>query len=1065
MKSKRIHLLNASLAASFTLLAPSLHAAAITWDAGGGDNNWSTVNNWSDNASATGDSVTFNSAGALASGTTNTVDSSISIASLTYSQESATLQHTTAIAAAQTLTVTGNFLLASSATATTATNVTLTGATGTLTVGGTSFQVGQTAPTAGTNSNSLDMSGLGNFNANLGASGIFRMGSSVGTGTFGATTTVKLAATSNITADILGIGDRASRGGGHVLKLGSVANTLNANTISIGPNGSGGRGNGELSFETGTGTLQIRAADGTSAVNAMNLINTSFGTSSTLTATVNFSNHSVDAKIGTLTMGRRNSTGTVANASAEFTFNSGTLEVTTLNLGENAQSASTSGAINATMNIGGGSATFGTITIATSVGGASTTTTGVLNFTAGTTTVNGNITRGGGNGTTANLNLNGTSAVLDMTGKNLTGLTNITYTNGLLKNLGTVNTGITLAGTGSRVFDQATGISGAIQGAITGTGVGLTKQGAGTLTLTGTNTYDGATQIDAGTLVFGAKSAKATGTATTAASGSVGLGVHGSNAAFYSASEVADLFNTNTLTGFNLNSASGVAIDTANAGGSFDQTVALTAARSLTKLGSGTLILSQANSYSGGTILAGGIITANHDSALGSQALTFNGGTRLIIGNGVTVSNNIVIGANSGTAGNGLIQVDGAMTGTVSGSITINNAAAAGAHFATTGGGILNLTGPITQGVGVSRVSQRTGTVVYSGGGTGYTELGVTGTARLGANNGLATTALVNIGGSGDGTLDLAGFNQSVTGVAKSTNAATIGNSSTSADSTLTTTGTSTFAGTIVDTLGSGTRKVSLTVNGGSLTLSGTNTYSGATTVAAGTLAIAGAGTIANSPRIEINSSTSLDVTAVTGSTFTLGASQTLAGGGTVIATGKTVNLAGTLAPGASPGTITQNGGTLQLAVAGDYNWQIQDALGVAGTAYDTTNLINGATLDLSLLSAGNTFNINLWSLASIGPDVNGNATNFDNTQNYSWTLFSTGTAISGFSTDVFTINTSAFNGTNGFTNSLGIGTFNVGLADGNTDLVLNFTPVPEPRTALLAGLGALALLRRRRTR
>ena len=174
MKNKRLHLLHASLAASFTMLAPSLHAAAITWDAGGVDNNWSTVNNWSDNAAATGDDVTFNATGALASGTTNTVDTSISIASLTYSQESATLQHTTAIAAGQTLTVAGNFLLAGSATATTATNVTITGATGALTVGNginSTFQVGQTTPTAGTANNSLDMSGLGTFNANLGASG------------------------------------------------------------------------------------------------------------------------------------------------------------------------------------------------------------------------------------------------------------------------------------------------------------------------------------------------------------------------------------------------------------------------------------------------------------------------------------------------------------------------------------------------------------------------------------------------------------------------------------------------------------------------------------------------------------------------------------------------------------------------------------------------------------------------------------------------------------------------------------------------------------------------------
>ena len=139
MKNKRLLLFPTSIAASFILLSPALNAAAITWDAGGGNLQIRTsFNNWSDNADPTGDDVTFNATGALASGTTNTVGSSMSINSLTYGIKSATLQHTTAIAAGQTLAVTGNFLLAGSTTATAATNVTITGSTGTLTVSGAS---------------------------------------------------------------------------------------------------------------------------------------------------------------------------------------------------------------------------------------------------------------------------------------------------------------------------------------------------------------------------------------------------------------------------------------------------------------------------------------------------------------------------------------------------------------------------------------------------------------------------------------------------------------------------------------------------------------------------------------------------------------------------------------------------------------------------------------------------------------------------------------------------------------------------------------------------------------
>jgi fibronectin-binding autotransporter adhesin len=256
----------------------------------------------------------------------------------------------------------------------------------------------------------------------------------------------------------------------------------------------------------------------------------------------------------------------------------------------------------------------------------------------------------------------------------------------------------------------------------------------------------------------------------------------------------------------------------------------------------------------------------------------------------------------------------------------------------------------------------------------------------------------------------------------------------------------------------------SLIKNGaGTLTINSRTSYGGTTTISGGKLALAGSGTLANTSTIIVGASTTFDVTGLTASSYTLGSSQTVGGSGTILTTGKTVVANGTLSPSSSPGTLTQDGGALQLGVGGDYNWQIHDADEVAGTGYDTTSLINGATLDLSLLSAGNTFNINLWSLSGLGPDVNGNAINFNSALSYSWTLFSTDSLIDGFSTDKFTINTDVFNGTSGFSNDLGGGAFSIGRADGGTDLVLNFTAIPEPEAALLGGLGLLAMLRRRR--
>jgi autotransporter-associated beta strand protein len=721
MKINRFSLFSTLAVASALVVSPSV-GAAITWDAGGGDNNWSTFDNWSSNASPASEDVTFNTTGAAASGTTNTVSANESIASLSYSFDDATLQHTTAIGAGQILDVAGTFLLAGSTTAANPTNVTLTGATGAFTVAGALFQVGQTAPGAsGSTTNSLDMSGLGTFTANLGGSGIFRLGASANANTTGAQATVKLAATSSITTDLFGVGDRAGRGITQTVKLGSVANTINANTVAIGS--TNGRGSGNLSFETGTGTLTLRAADGSSAVTTMNMVNNGFNHNGTHTATVNLAGHSVDAKIGALTMARRTGTGS-AGSTASLTFDTGTLEVTSVNMAV-ATNAAMTGANNATINIGGGTATFGPITMATNNSGGATT--GTLNFTGGTTTVNGDIVKAGGTGTsTANLSLNGASAILDMTGDDLTNLTAITYTDGQIKNLGIVNTGITMAGTGSRIFDQGLNISGSIQGNITGTGVGLTKQGAGILSLFGTNTYDGPTQIDDGMLVFGSKNAKAAATATAAALGSVGLGVHDANATYYSAAEVGALFNTNSLAGFNLDAASGVLLDTTNAGGSFTQNVALAAGRALSKSGNGTLILPSANSFTG-NVTINGIANSNtlrieHSEALGpiatAKTITLTGDNRMV--SILELANNVTVDANKAinTSGKSFLVAGETTFGTP---VFLRNAsgnnawlgdmiivAAGGAYSVESASGTLTLGAPATTSVVRNDVSGAT---------------------------------------------------------------------------------------------------------------------------------------------------------------------------------------------------------------------------------------------------------------------------------------------------------------------------------------------------------------------
>ena len=142
---------------------------------------------------------------------------------------------------------------------------------------------------------------------------------------------------------------------------------------------------------------------------------------------------------------------------------------------------------------------------------------------------------------------------------------------------------------------------------------------------------------------------------------------------------------------------------------------------------------------------------------------------------------------------------------------------------------------------------------------------------------------------------------------------------------------------------------------------------------------------------------------------------------------------------------------------------------GTAGTV-STWDLISATgVLDLSALTTGSKFNINLWSLQSTGPDVSGALSGFDNTQGYTWKIATAAGGIAGFSADKFLINNGVFNGTGGFANALNGGSFS--LAQSGNDLNLVFTAaggaaVPEPGTwaaaALLAGGAAFMRWRRR---
>lgn len=73
-------------------------------------------------------------------------------------------------------------------------------------------------------------------------------------------------------------------------------------------------------------------------------------------------------------------------------------------------------------------------------------------------------------------------------------------------------------------------------------------------------------------------------------------------------------------------------------------------ARSITVGGSGSVNLSGANTYTGGTTLSSGQLHIGNDAALGTGTLTINGGTIIARVAGRTISNSIVVGGDFGVS-------------------------------------------------------------------------------------------------------------------------------------------------------------------------------------------------------------------------------------------------------------------------------------------------------------------------------------------------------------------------------------------------------------------------------
>jgi fibronectin-binding autotransporter adhesin len=433
---------------------------------------------------------------------------------------------------------------------------------------------------------------------------------------------------------------------------------------------------------------------------------------------------------------------------------------------------------------------------------------------------------------------------------------------------------------GSAMLTTTSAGSASYGGVVTGTGT-LVKDGAGTLTLTGTNTYTGGTVINAGTLAL-------SGTGRLAASGAVSIA---SGAGFR-----IDASSVNETIG-SLSGSGSVALgaNTLTFGNVTNQIFAgsIGGTGGIVKQGSGRQTLTGSNTYTGGT--------------------TINAGTLALSGAGSLAASGSLDLANAGTgfdiSASAANQTIGSLSGFGSVTLGANTLTFGNVTNRTFAGWIGGTGGIVKQGSGRQTL---TGINTYLGGTT------ITaGTLGLLGAGSLAASGDLNLAGAGaefdigaaDGSRTIGGL-LGVTGSTIWLGANTL----TFGDAT-----NQTFAGSIG---GSG----GITKQGtGRQTLTGINTYLGGTTINDGTLALSGAGSLAASGSLSLSGTgAGFDISGASGSrtvgALSGGAGSTITLGANTLTFGSATNQVFAGSIGGTGGIVKQGTGRQTLSGISTYS-------------------------------------------------------------------------------------------------------------------------------------------------
>jgi fibronectin-binding autotransporter adhesin len=833
---------------------------------------------------------------------------------------------------------------------------------------------GGTLGGGGTNENNLALTKLGAGTLTLS-----------GTNTYTGTTEVSGGVLALSGSGTLGNGAALTMSGGQ-LNLGTLSRTVGAVSVSAASASGDTILNGSL---TGA-SYAASNTTGNAIISANLLVNGSAGF--TKTGAGNATLSGVNTFTGNVSLGISSGTLRITNSNA---LGSGTKTVT--NNSASTGSPGQSNLLELDSNGGLDISLASTITFQTS--GAN----GVILNTAGDNTINGDISMTVGNGNTKIISNGGT-----------------------LKLAGNIS-----AGAVSRVLDLAGSSIGnnEFSGVLSnGSTPSLLKSGAGKWILSKANTFQGTTTITGGTLALTHNQALQFSALNTDFTGGGTLNLTGVNTPTIGGlSGTGNMALSANVTSLTLNPQSGSV--------SYSGSISGGTGLALAKSGAGTQVLSNSNSYSGTTTITNGYLNIAHNSALGSTSGISVVGTNsaaLQLADGITVTGKTISISGYGTNVRGALQVAADSSAEWAGSVLLGSG---DSRIGAMSNGTLTINGGITDGTGTSLVisaDATNGKVMVSGinNYTGSTQI-IRGTLALGADNSLPTGTILNVHSGGSvsdaAIFDLNNHNQQVAGLTRGAagGTATVTNSSG-------TTKTLTISNTVDYSYDSAiTGNLALVKDGAAKqTLSATSSYTGDTTVSDGILALSGSGSINSSAVIDVQNSGTLNITGVTTSTSIGSATaQTLKGLGSVDLGTKTLNIggSGTLAPGASPGTL-------------DFIASVGGKLG-----FDSGSIIAfelGTSSDLiSFNSAGD------WLTGS------GNAT-LALTQVSGFSYANTYTIFQNVSTTGFTLASITGYDDAGYT---------ANFVQSGSDYNLSFTAVPEPSIAVLTALGACGFAFRRR--